>query len=129
MEGMVMLRQLQSFYEGKKVFVTGHTGFKGTWMTAILHNLGAKVKGYALNPEDSKPFHDLFCEYHFSESVIADIRNREKLKEEINSFQPDYIFHLAAQPLVLRSYEIPAETFEINVVGTANLLEASKIVE
>src|SRR5687767_1059723 len=124
MEGMVMVSQLRSFYEGKKVFVTGHTGFKGTWLTALLYKLGAKVKGYALEPEDSKPFNDLFIHYNLCESIIADIRNKETLKAEITSFQPDYIFHLAAQPLVLRSYEIPAETFEINVVGTANLLES-----
>ncbi|MGK2864585.1 MAG: CDP-glucose 4,6-dehydratase [Chitinophagaceae bacterium] len=123
MEGMVMLRQLQSFYEGKKVFVTGHTGFKGTWLTAILNKLGAQVKGYALQPEDSKPFNDLFKPFAF-DSVIADIRDRKRLNAEIQLFQPDYIFHLAAQPLVLRAYEIPAETFEVNVVGTSYLLEA-----
>ena len=121
-----MLQQLRSFYSGKKVFITGHTGFKGTWLTAMLYNLGARVKGYSLAPEDSKPFHDLFISYNLCESIIADIRNKEKLKSEIVSFQPDYIFHLAAQPLVLRSYEIPAETFETNVVGTANLLESVK---
>lgn len=119
-----MLQKLPSFYNGKRVLITGHTGFKGTWLTAVLHKLGAEIKGYALEPEDSKPFYDLFISYNLCESVIADIRNKEKLKSEIIAFQPDYIFHLAAQPLVLRSYEIPAETFDINVVGTANILEA-----
>jgi len=118
-----MRQDIRKFYEGKKVLVTGHTGFKGTWLTAMLHMLGAKVKGYALAPEDSKPFYDLFLPYKIAESVIADIRNKEKLQEEIESFQPDFIFHLAAQALVRRSYKIPAETFEVNVVGTANLLE------
>lgn len=121
-----MLQQLRTFYNNKKVFITGHTGFKGTWLLAMLRQLGATVKGYALAPEDSKPFHDLFSSYDLCESIISDIRNRERLRSEINSFQPDYIFHLAAQPLVLRSYEIPAETFEINVAGTANLLEMVK---
>ena len=121
-----MKTTLQSYYLGKKVFLTGHTGFKGTWMMALLHQLGASVKGYALAPEDSAPFHDLFAKADLCESVIADIRDRERLRAEILSFQPDYIFHLAAQPLVLRSYEIPAETFEVNVVGTANVLEAAK---
>lgn len=124
-----MLQQLRSFYNNKKVFITGHTGFKGTWLTAMLHQLGATVKGYALEPEDSKPFYDLFSSYHLCESIVADIRNKERLRSEIKAFQPDYIFHLAAQPLVLRSYEIPAETFEINVAGTANLLEIVKELE
>ena len=129
MEGLVMLQQLSSFYKNKKVFITGHTGFKGTWLMAMLHQLGATVKGYALAPEDSKPFHDLFSSYDLCESIISDIRNKERLRSEIISFQPDYVFHLAAQPLVLRSYEIPAETFEINVAGTANLLESVKELE
>ncbi len=129
MESLVMFQQLRSFYDGKKVFITGHTGFKGTWLTALLHTLGVRIKGYALEPEDSKPFHDLFLGYNLCESVIGDIRDKEKLALEISSFQPDYIFHLAAQPLVLRSYEIPAETFEINVVGTANLLESVRTLE
>lgn len=126
MESLVMRHDVRSFYEGKKVLVTGHTGFKGTWLTAMLKTLGAKVKGYALAPEDSKPFYDLFIPHNLAESVIADIRDRERLKTEIIAFQPDFIFHLAAQPLVLRSYVIPAETFEINVVGTANILEVAK---
>ena len=126
MENLVMRQDIRKFYEGKKVFVTGHTGFNGTWLTAMLHILGAKVKGYALAPEDSKPLYDLFLPHKINESVIADIRNKEKLKAEIITFQPDYIFHLAAQPLVLRSYEMPAETFEVNVGGTANILEATK---
>lgn len=124
MESVVTRQQLRSFYEGKKVFLTGHTGFKGTWLTAMLHKLGATIKGYALDPEESKPFYELFTNQNYCESIIADIRNKEKLQSEILSFQPDYIFHLAAQPLVLRSYKIPAETFDINVTGTANLLES-----
>ncbi|MBO9658341.1 MAG: CDP-glucose 4,6-dehydratase [Chitinophagaceae bacterium] len=129
MENLVMLSELRSYYAGKKVFLTGHTGFKGTWMMAVLSRLGAEVKGYALAPEDSAPFHNLFASHGLGESVIADIRERERLKQEILSFQPDYIFHLAAQPLVLLSYEIPAATFEVNAVGTANLLEAAHALQ
>lgn len=124
-----MLEQLRSYYEGKKVFLTGHTGFKGTWMMTLLSRLGADVKGYALAPEDSAPFHELFADSNTGSSVIADIRDRKRLQQELLSFQPDYIFHLAAQPLVLLSYEIPSETFEVNVVGTANVLEAAKALE
>jgi CDP-glucose 4,6-dehydratase len=124
MENLVMQEQLSSYYSGKKVFVTGHTGFKGSWLTACLYFLGAKVKGYALEPEYKNGLFDLLEPFQIAESTIADIRNKDLLKKGIDSFQPDYIFHLAAQPLVRRSYKIPAETFEVNVVGTANLLEA-----
>jgi CDP-glucose 4,6-dehydratase len=123
MENLVMQDQLSSYYSGKKVFITGHTGFKGSWLTACLHFFGAAVKGYALNPEYKNGLFDLLEPLEISESIIADIRNKNFLKKEIDSFEPDYIFHLAAQPLVRRSYKIPAETFEVNVVGTANLLE------
>jgi CDP-glucose 4,6-dehydratase len=124
MENLVMYDQLSSYYSDKKVFVTGHTGFKGAWLTACLYQLGATVKGYALAPEYKSGIFSLLAPLHVCQSTIHDIRDKEILKEEINSFQPDCIFHLAAQPLVRRSYKIPAETFDINVVGTANLLEA-----
>lgn len=123
MESLVSERKLRSFYAGKKVFLTGHTGFKGTWLTALLHKLGATIKGYALEPQESQSFYELFLPGKHIDSVIGDIRDKERMRKEILSFQPDLVFHLAAQPLVLRSYEIPAETFEVNVVGTANLLE------
>ncbi|MBA2745461.1 MAG: CDP-glucose 4,6-dehydratase [Flavisolibacter sp.] len=114
-----------SFYENKKVFVTGHTGFKGAWLSAWLNMAGAEVKGYALEPDDPNSLFEVLQSLETGASVIADIRDKEKLKKEILHFQPDLIFHLAAQPLVRRSYEIPAETFDVNVTGTANLLEAA----
>ena len=120
----VVNQHLQKYYYGKKVFVTGHTGFKGSWLITWLNLLGATVKGYALDPENEASLYNIVAPHLGIESVIADIRDKKKLEEEILSFQPDYIFHLAAQPLVRRSYEIPAETFDINVTGTANLLEA-----
>lgn len=123
MENVVNLATLSSFYKDKKVFVTGHTGFKGSWLLACLHILSAKVKGYALPPEYKSELYDFLQPLQISESVFNDIRNKEQLQKEIESFQPEIIFHLAAQPLVRRSYQIPAETFDVNVVGTANLLE------
>ncbi|MBC7889811.1 MAG: CDP-glucose 4,6-dehydratase [Ferruginibacter sp.] len=113
-----------SYYKGKKVFVTGHTGFKGAWLICWLHLSGANIKGYALAPEDEKGLFKIIEKEIGFENVTGDIRDKEKLQNEILSFQPDFIFHLAAQALVRRSYEIPAETFEINAIGTANLLEA-----
>jgi CDP-glucose 4,6-dehydratase len=123
MENVVNLETLSPFYQGKRVFVTGHTGFKGSWLIACLHLLGAKIKGYALPPEYDNGLFSLMKDLNIADSVLSDIRNKEQLQKEIAAFQPDYVFHLAAQPLVRRSYQIPAETFDINVVGTANLLE------
>ncbi len=123
METVVNKQNLINAYAGKKVFVTGHTGFKGTWLSILLNMLGAEVKGYALTPEHELSIFNLTKPLSGSRSVIADIRNKEKLKSEILDFAPDFIFHLAAQPLVRLSYQIPAETFEVNAIGTANLLE------
>ncbi|MDZ4710676.1 MAG: CDP-glucose 4,6-dehydratase [Saprospiraceae bacterium] len=111
-----------NIYQGKKVFISGHTGFKGSWLLSWLHLLGAKVKGYALAP---KPEHKLFKYLNgetLCESTFHDILNYQELESNLLEFQPDYIFHLAAQPLVRYSYEHPLETFNVNVIGTANLL-------
>jgi CDP-glucose 4,6-dehydratase len=128
MEKVVNQVYLQQTYSGKKVFVTGHTGFKGAWLITWLNLLGAQVKGYALQPEYDECLFNLMHSSLNFENVIDDIRNRERLNKEILDFQPDYIFHLAAQPLVRRSYRIPAETFEVNAVGTANVLEAVRSI-
>lgn len=125
MEKVVDKNILSSFYKSKKVFITGHTGFKGSWLVALLNQLGAITKGYALEPENQNSLFNILPA-SYCESVIADIRDKDKLASEISLFQPDYIFHLAAQPLVRKSYKIPAETFEVNAIGTANLLEAVK---
>lgn len=118
-----------NIYKDKKVFLTGHTGFKGTWMLRWLKMLGAEVKGYALKPlNDFDLYHTINAD-SFCESIINDIRDRSYLIEEVRKFQPDFIFHMAAQPLVRLSYELPAETFEVNVIGTANLLDALKFVD
>ncbi len=118
-----MVKDLKPYYQEKKVFLTGHTGFKGSWLLLWLHALGAVVKGYSLDPESQSLYNKMNGD-ELCESVIHDIRDAERVKEEIISFQPDYIFHLAAQPLVRRSYEIPTETYEVNVNGTMYVLEA-----
>ena len=127
MENLVKMDYTDIFtktYKGKKVFLTGHTGFKGSWMLAWLHQLGATVKGYALKPDYENSIYELIEGDGLCNSVIADIRDEERLKKEILDFQPDFIFHLAAQPLVRRSYNEPAYTFSVNVMGTSNVLEA-----
>lgn len=124
-----MLENLKKIYQGKKVFLTGHTGFKGSWMLRTLYLLGAEVKGYALEPQTPNDLYHLINGDEISESVIADLRDREGLKKAILDFQPDFIFHLAAQPLVRLSYEIPSETFEVNAIGTANVLDAVRLLK
>ncbi len=128
--GKMNYRELfEKTYKGKKVFLTGHTGFKGSWMLAWLHKLGAKVKGYALAPEYTYELYHQIKGDALCDSVIADILNKEKLAEEILDFQPDFLFHFAAQPLVRRSYEQPLYTFEVNINGTAHVLEAVRRLE
>lgn len=125
MESLVamLLENLQSTYFGKKVFLTGHTGFKGSWLLKILSILGTEVKGYALAPQNHFDLYHVLNGDSLCDSVIADLREKQKLIGSITDFQPDYVFHLAAQPLVRLSYAIPAETFEVNAIGTANLLD------
>lgn len=111
-------------YRDKKVFITGHTGFKGSWLTLWLLKLGAIVSGYALDPKTDK---DIFVLCRLGNKIYDirdDIRNYFSLKKYIDEFEPEVIFHLAAQPLVLESYEQPKYTFETNTLGTLNILEA-----
>lgn len=131
MEDMVksLFDKLKYTYNRKKVFLTGHTGFKGAWMLKTLMLLGAEVKGYALAPLTDDDLFYLIDGETICESVIADLRDKERLQKELISFEPDFVFHLAAQPLVRLSYEIPAETFEVNVIGTANVLDAVNLLD
>lgn len=125
METVVSPDQLYKLFAGKKVFVTGHSGFKGTWLIAMLHKMGAEIKGYSLLPEEyAGDFFGLMESLPNVSHVFADIRDKEKLRAELLSFAPDYVFHLAAQALVLRSYKEPEYTFDVNVNGTVNLLHA-----
>lgn len=129
MEEMVTFTELQKIYNSKKVFLTGHTGFKGSWMLKTLHLLGAEIKGYALAPENDEDLYNIISGDTLCDSVIADIRDKERLMSEVSSFQPDFIFHLAAQPLVRLSYDIPSETFDVNAMGSAYLLDAVRILD
>ena len=118
---------LKEQFENKKVFVTGHTGFKGSWLLLILKKLGAQVVGYSLAPENKEDlFNQIDGAQYCEKSIIANILDAEQLKKEINAFQPDYIFHLAAQALVRKSYDNPIETYMVNTIGTANVLEAMR---
>ena len=123
-----MLEELKQIYNGKKIFVTGHTGFKGSWLIKVLSILGAETMGYALKPENEDDLYNIIKGDTLCTSVIGDLRNRDLLIDRINQFQPDFVFHLAAQPLVRLSYEIPSETFEVNAIGTANVLDGVRLI-
>ena len=114
------------WYKGKRVLITGHTGFKGSWLSLWLQNMGALVKGYSLDV-NTKPA--LFTQANVAaemESEIGDIRNLEKLTKSMVSFSPDILIHMAAQPLVRLSYQEPVDTYTTNVIGTVNVLEAAR---
>lgn len=112
-----------SFYKGKKVFVTGHTGFKGSWLCSILSNAGAVVTGYSLEPPTKPSLFDIAEIEKDVSSVIGDIRDYKTLKAAFDAAQPEIVLHLAAQPIVRDSYKDPAYTYETNVMGTVNILE------
>lgn len=111
------------FYKGKKVFVTGHTGFKGSWLCKMLANAGAIVTGYSLNPPTSPSLFEIAGIEQDVHSVIGDIRDFKTLKAAFDEAQPEIVLHLAAQPIVRDSYKNPAYTYETNVMGTVNILE------
>jgi CDP-glucose 4,6-dehydratase len=116
-------------YQGRRVLVTGHTGFKGGWLSLWLKNLGAKVWGVSL-PAPTKPsFHELITPLAFQGQITCDVRNAGLLAKAIKKIKPDIIFHLAAQPISRVSYAEPLRTFETNALGTANLLEAVRTLQ
>ncbi len=117
-------------FRNKRVFVTGHTGFKGAWLIQVLYYLGADVKGFSLKPIDEPNLFEQINGAQFcSSSIYADILDYDLLKKEITEYQPDFIFHLAAQALVRPSYRDPIYTFDVNVMGTANVLEAMRYLK
>lgn len=125
-----MLDLFSQYYSGKRVLVTGHTGFKGSWLSIWLHELGAEVIGVGLDPYSDK---DNFVLSGIGEKILADIRadirDRSLLKEICSTYQPEVVFHLAAQPLVRLSYDEPVDTWQTNVMGTINVMEAIRNTE
>ena len=113
-----------SIYRNKKVFITGHTGFKGSWLTLILKQLGAEIRGYSLKPNTSPNHFDLLNLSYSIDHIEGDITKYNQLSKSINEFNPDFIFHLAAQPLVKESYINPVKTLNTNIMGSVNILES-----
>jgi CDP-glucose 4,6-dehydratase len=118
-----------AFWRGKRVLLTGHTGFKGAWLAFWLKRLGAEVEGLALEPARDRPALHTLLGGNDSGAEIVDIRDREAVRSRVQAVAPDIILHLAAQPLVRAGYRAPLDTFETNVQGTANLLDAARLVE
>jgi CDP-glucose 4,6-dehydratase len=106
----------EEFWKGKRVFLTGHTGFKGSWMSLWLFSLGAVVKGYSLDPPTTPSLFEEARVDELIDSEIGDIRNLKKIKKSMLDFNPDILIHMAAQPLVRYSYKSPVETYEVNVL-------------
>ena len=125
-----MIDLFNNFYKGKRVLITGHTGFKGSWLSIWLHELGAEVVGVALDPYSDKDNYVLTgIGSKIKADIRADIRDGENLKQIFAEYQPEIVFHLAAQPLVRLSYDIPVETYEANVMGTIHVMEAIRATE
>ena len=118
---------LAETYSGERIFVTGHTGFKGAWLAEWLLALGADVTGYALEPPTRPSLFDALELGGRVGHVVADVRDRDRLSAEVQAAQPSVVFHLAAQAIVRRAYAEPRETFETNVMGTVNVLEAARV--
>ena len=116
-----------SFYKGKKVLITGHTGFKGSWMSVMLVNLGAKVIGYSLEPESEQNLFDICGVRGEIVHICGNVRNLDHLKDVFAKYQPEIVIHMAAQPLVRKSYEDPVLTYSTNVMGTVNVLECIRL--
>lgn len=124
---MYNLETCRQFYQGKRVLVTGHTGFKGSWLCRILTLAGAQVTGYSLEPPTDPALFRMLGPNLAADSVIGDIRDRKHLQETFERVQPELVIHLAAQPLVRDSYQEPVYTYETNVMGTVNLLECVRL--
>lgn len=127
MNSAFSFKEVFEFYRGKKILVTGHTGFKGTWLCRILVNAGAEVTGYSLNPPTDPALFKMAGLEGRMTSVIGDIRDLAHMKEVFAKVQPEIVLHLAAQPIVRDSYKDPVYTYETNVMGTVNILECVRL--
>ena len=117
------MEQTLNFYKNKRIFLTGHSGFKGSWLNLWLTSLGADVFGYSLEPETQPALYNVL---NLKNGIFADILDSEMLERTMKAFKPDIVFHLAAQPLVRKSYREPVLTYQTNVIGTLNVLEAAR---
>jgi CDP-glucose 4,6-dehydratase len=117
----------KEFWKGKKILVTGHTGFKGSWLCMLLNSLGADISGYALDPPTNPNLYSLCNIDSFVKSTIADIRDLDSLQSKIETDKPEIVIHMAAQPLVRLSYDEPVMTYQTNIMGTVNVLEAIRV--
>lgn len=127
-EGLVSM-SIIDFYRGKRVLVTGHTGFKGTWLSAMLTRAGAEVTGYALAAPTAPSLFEITDMGRNMRSIIGDIRDLDALKQVVEQVRPEIVFHLAAQPIVRESYQNPHYTYETNVMGTVNVLECIRLTD
>lgn len=133
MEGLrqkhMTMTELKAFYENKRVLVTGHTGFKGSWLCRVLTLSGAKVTGYSLTPPTDPSLFEIAGLEDTMESITGDVRDLKHLRQVFEQVQPEIVFHLAAQPIVRDSYKDPVYTYETNVMGTVNVLECVRLTE
>ena len=123
------MSSLLDFFSGKRVMITGHTGFKGSWLTFLLREYGAQVLGYSLEPSRDNYLFNILKLQNRINHINGDVRDYQKLSVTMNNFSPDFVFHLAAQALVRSSYEDPLKTWSTNVLGTLNLLEALRKIK
>lgn len=126
---MVEMKHDDQFWSGRRVLITGHTGFKGSWLAFYLRSMGAQLCGYSLEPSERGIFVDAEVSALFEQSVYADILDRDSLEDCLRSFRPSVVFHLAAQALVRVSYNEPINTVAVNVIGTANLLDIARSIQ
>ena len=123
---MENLNKLREFWRNKKVFITGHTGFKGSWLIIFLNMLGARIYGYSLKPNTNSLFNQIKGDINIKENIFNDICNYKFLKKKIPKIKPNILFHLAAQSIVSNSYLDPVKTYNSNALGTLNVLDCVK---
>ena len=124
------MRQFDStFYNGKRVLITGHTGFKGSWMCKVLINAGARVTGYGLEAPTNPNLFEICNLSGKMNSIIGDVRDFDRLQTVFEDIQPEIVIHMAAQPIVRESYKNPVYTYDVNVMGTVNVLECIRLTE